>query len=49
MLRTIGLILLIWFLSGMFAQSFKAFDDAATATLGAVEVAANKTAENFDQ
>lgn len=40
MFRAIGLILVIWFLSTLFASSFTAFDKALTATFSVIETAA---------
>lgn len=47
MFRAIGLILLIWFLSGLFSGSFQALDSAATETFRALEAAAVNTQDTF--
>ena len=47
MFRALGLILLIWFLSSLFASSFNAADSAMTATFEAFEAAAKQTEMNI--
>lgn len=48
MFRAIGLILLLWFLSNVFATSFDAFNGAMTATFNAVESAAHASEQQLE-
>ena len=41
MFRSLGTILIIWYLSTLFTGSFKALDSAVSATLSTLEVVAN--------
>lgn len=45
MFRAVGVILILWYLSSLFMQTFSAADDAFTATFEALEAAANVTEE----
>jgi hypothetical protein len=47
MLRAIGLILILWYLSVLFTESFRAFDEATSATFNAIESAATVAERNF--
>lgn len=47
MFRAIGLIMLLWFLSNLFMQSFRSADDAISATFNALEAAAVMSEEAF--
>jgi hypothetical protein len=48
MFRAFGVILILWYLSHTFAQSFLAFDRALTATFETLETAAVASRENFE-
>jgi hypothetical protein len=49
MIKYLGAIFMIWFLSTLFVQSFRAADRAATATLGALEAAAVASQKRIEQ
>ena len=40
MFRAIGVVIILWYLSSLFSQSFLAIDRTLTASLGALEAAA---------
>lgn len=47
MFRAIGVVLILWYLSHQFSQSYHALDRALTATLETVEVAAETSREHL--
>jgi len=47
MFRGIGVVIVLWYLSSLFSQTFLAFDRAATASLKALEAAAVASQEQF--
>ena len=47
MFRAIGVVIVLWYLSSQFSQTFLAFVRAATATLGALEAAAIASKDQF--
>lgn len=49
MFKAIGFVIVLWALSHYFAQTFLALDDAATASLRAVEAAANLSQLQIEQ
>jgi hypothetical protein len=49
MFRAIGVIMILWYTSSLFSQSFIALDRAMTATFGTVEVAAIASQKNFEK
>jgi len=48
MFRAIGLILVLWYISHLFTQSFAALDTAGKATFEAIEAAAIASKQNFE-
>ncbi|MCD5381720.1 MAG: hypothetical protein LR017_00205 [Candidatus Pacebacteria bacterium] len=48
MFRAIGLILLLWYLSGQFQDSFVALDKAATASFNTIEAAATLSQQHMN-
>ncbi len=48
MFRAIGVILILWYLSQVFSQSFVAADSAGKATFNALQAAAIKAEQNFE-
>lgn len=47
MFRAIGLVIILWYVSSLFSQTFVALDRTATATLGAIEAAAIVSQKQF--
>ena len=48
MFRAIGVILILWYLSHVFSQSFVAMDSAGRATFKALEAAAIQAEQKFE-
>lgn len=48
MFRAIGIVIVIWYVSHVFTQSFKAADVAGKATFEAIEAAAIVSKKNFE-
>jgi hypothetical protein len=48
MFRAIGVVIVLWYVSHLFAQSFVAADQAAKATFEAFEAAAVASRQNFE-
>ena len=48
MLRAIGVVIILWYVSHIFTQSFSAADDAGKATFKALEAAAVASQKNFE-
>ncbi len=48
MFRAIGVILILWYLSHLFTQSFSALDGAMTATFETLEAAAIASREEIE-
>lgn len=48
MFRAIGVVIILWFVSRLFAQSFSALDGAMTATFETLEAAAIASREQFE-
>lgn len=49
MFRAIGVLLILWYLSSLFSQSFLALDSALTASFQAVESAAVQSQKQFEK
>jgi len=49
MFRAIGVVIILWYLSSLFSQTFLALDRTATATLSALEAAAVASEKQFAQ
>ncbi len=47
MFRAIGVVIILWYVSSLFSQSFRAMDTAGKATFNALEAAAIASKENF--
>jgi hypothetical protein len=47
MFRAIGIVIVLWALSGFFQSSFQALDSAATAVFNTIEVAARSAEFEF--
>lgn len=48
MLRAVGVILILWYLSIQFTQSLHALDNASTAVFKMIETAAKTTGTHFE-
>lgn len=48
MFRALGVVLILWYLSHAFTQSFLAFDSALSATFRTLEAAALASQEKFE-
>jgi hypothetical protein len=48
MLRAIGVVLILWYLSQLFAQSFDSLDSALSATFETLEAAAHASKERIE-
>ncbi len=48
MFRAIGVVIVLWYVSHLFTQSFFAIDRAATATFGTIEAAAIYSRKHFE-
>lgn len=48
MFRALGIVIILWYVSHLFTQSFVALDYAGKATFQALEAAAVASRENFE-
>lgn len=48
MFRAIGVVIILWYISSLFAQSFRAADVAGKATFEALEAAAIASKQTFE-
>jgi hypothetical protein len=49
MFRAIGVVIVLWYLSSIFSQTFHALDEALTASLSALEAAAIASKDQFEK
>jgi hypothetical protein len=47
MFRSIGVVIVLWYLASLFSESFSAMDDALTASLHLVETTAERTEQEL--
>jgi hypothetical protein len=49
MFRAIGVVIILWYLSSLFSQTFLALDKTLTASLSTIEAAALVSKEQFEK